>query len=95
MVTRWAPIAFARGSASFSDFRTDCSKSEKPKSASRRGRHVDLDVEAAKLGLKRRICNRSQDLSVAHGRLAVGCPIQIAARSPDRPLAARSRTETL
>ena len=37
IITSWAPIALARGSASFSDFRTDCSKSVKPKSASRRG----------------------------------------------------------
>ena len=37
IIARWVPTSSARGSASFSDCRTDCSKELKPASASRRG----------------------------------------------------------
>ena len=37
IITSWQPTASARGSASLSDWRTDCSKELNPPSASRRG----------------------------------------------------------
>ena len=67
----WAPISLARSSAAFSASRTDFSNEAKPPSPSRRGDDVDLDVEAAQLGLEGGIGDGGQHLGVAHRRLTV------------------------
>src|SRR5215216_1432098 len=71
MITSWAPMALARGSASFSDFRTDCSNSEKPKSANRRGATLISMLKRPSSVWNEGMAIAAKDLRVAQGRLAI------------------------